>query len=363
MYVQILVPSRNANLPKMTQAVWQSPRLPRLAEGSKSGRTQGSLGSGIRFKVDLLRYLRYYEERRTGRLTTQLMHYDFSPVRAALIASVPARVSVQPENEHETSFGWPGLRQILSQIEIAEADQVPLVVSQVSSIASLGEEWISHFFKILDTYKLQNGSSDSSKESIQHIMFPTSNEIRCCLDGYRAGSSIHMRIQSQQAQRQLAFLRAKFVRWGGQDEAGRSQVLCKAGRQRAAPHIKTYVRYSNHDEMNQIDWAMLTSANLSTQAWGSLAKDSKVRISSYELGVLVWPSILANEGIEAKIVPAFGSDVPDTARNKGKLLIGFRMPYDLPLCRYRDTDSPWCATADYDEPDWKRVKWRPSRSR
>ena len=38
----------------------------------------------------------------------------------------------------------------------------------------------------------------------------------------------------------------------------------KARRHPAAPHIKTYVRFSD-ESMQTVDWAMMTSANLSTQ--------------------------------------------------------------------------------------------------
>ena len=50
-------------------------------------------------------------------------------------------------------------------------------------------------------------------------------------------------------------------------------LLCRyggevAGRQRAMPHIKTYVRYRGQ----QLAWVLLASHNLSKAAWGSLQK-------------------------------------------------------------------------------------------
>jgi tyrosyl-DNA phosphodiesterase-1 len=41
-----------------------------------------------------------------------------------------------------------------------------------------------------------------------------------------------------------------------------------------------------------------------------------------------------------------------------KTVIGFRMPYDLPLVKYGPNDEPWCATKAYAEPDWMGRSWR-----
>ncbi len=81
----------------------------------------------------------------------------------------------------------------------------------------------------------------------------------------------------------------------------------EAGRRRAAPHIKTYVRFSDAGK-TRIDWALVTSANISKQAWGEAANaEGKVRISSYELGILVWPELY---GKNTTMVPVFKQDLP-----------------------------------------------------
>lgn len=36
---------------------------------------------------------------------------------------------------------------------------------------------------------------------------------------------------------------------------------------------------------------------------------------------------------------------------KSKTVVGFRMPYDLPLVPYGRDDLPWCATSSYSAPD------------
>ena len=164
-------------------------------------------------------------------------------------------------------------------------------------------------------------------------------------------------------------------------------------RGRAAPHIKTYIRF--HDaSMRQIDWAMVTSANLSTQAWGSASVSGEVRICSYEIGVIFWPALWddRSDGLPpATMVPVFGSDTPSSdrsgldegaqeskniplagrltstadegghdrieGRRKGQVRLGWRMPYDLPLVPYGTNEMPWCATEPCTERDWMGSIW------
>jgi hypothetical protein len=52
-----------------------------------------------------------------------------------------------------------------------------------------------------------------------------------------------------------------------------------------------YVRFTN-PKKNEIDWMLVTSANLSKQAWGEAPNAAdEIRICSYEIGVMVWPEL------------------------------------------------------------------------
>lgn len=125
----------------------------------------------------------------------------------------------------------------------------------------------------------------------------------------------------------------------------------EAGRKRAAPHIKTYVRYGE----KSIDWALTTSANLSKQAWGEAANatSGEMRIASWEIGVLVWPSLFADD---AKMVGTFQKDTPDLHAEETSI-VGLRIPYNLPLQPYGASEKPWVATESYHEPDWQGQMW------
>ncbi|KAF2433520.1 phospholipase D/nuclease [Tothia fuscella] len=375
----------------MTQAVWRSQPLPFLSEQANGENaataSSGAVGTGERFKVDLLRYLKAYEGR-TRTLVDQLKLYDFSSIKAALIASTPNRVSMSSSNpEHHTSWGWPGLQEIVKKVPCSQnaVKERLSIILQCSSISTLTNKWLSNF---LDAFCPRSAASSSPFLSAStptlkpkvNIVFPTPEEIRHSLEGYQSGTSIHTKIQSPAQMKQLTLLRPMFCHWTSEAHyshpqptasasdaarrhwAGEKKVVNgvrKALRGRAAPHIKTYIRFSSLAQ-TEIDWAIVTSANISQQAWGALPdKQGEVRVCSYEIGVVVWPDLFReNEGEQVKMVPVFGADMPKVNDRDGESkvktrLMGMRMPYDLPLTPYGKTEDPWCATMEYSEPDWR----------
>ena len=103
-----------------------------------------------------------------------------------------------------------------------------------------------------------------------------------------------------------------------------------SGRTRAPPHIKTYTKVS--EDNKELAYFMLTSANLSKAAWGSVsAAGNSCNILSYEAGVVWLPSfITGGETFTA---------VPFSQRQPGRP--EFPLHFDLPLRRYSDKDRPW----------------------
>ena len=356
---------------RMCQAVWKSPPLPCLShpDDNRIPYTDTTIGSGARFKQDFLDYLAHYGQSKLKDLIVQLQKLDFSPIRAALISSVPTSQSLDTEAQQKTMFGWPGLRRALRSVPIhPESSATPQIVTQISSVASVGEKWLSQtLFPALST------TGDSPKKATQHIVFPTADSIRRSTQGYVAGASIHMKTQKPAQRKQLDFLRPMLRHWACDHQAG--EIIREAGRKRAAPHIKTYIRFRD-ESMKEIDWAMMTSANLSTQAWGAAENLQKgsVRICSYEIGVLVWPDLFKEHYNEqVTMVPTFRSDTPGEgemttnfvdereatapALCKPRTLVGWRMPYDLPLSKYKTDEMPWSNAVAHDEPDWMGRSW------
>lgn len=101
----------------------------------------------------------------------------------------------------------------------------------------------------------------------------------------------------------------------------------------------------------------MTSANLSKQAWGEAANSAgEVRISSYEIGVLVWPGLYAED---AAMRATFLTDsLAEGEVEEGQAAVALRMPYNLPLQPYGRQEVPWVATASHSEPDWMGQVWR-----
>ncbi|KAJ5666856.1 hypothetical protein N7462_011265 [Penicillium macrosclerotiorum] len=373
----------------MTQAVWRSPLLPLLnSRGSTSFREKPVFGTGARFKRDLLSYLKVYGVKKTGSLVQQLIRYDFGSIRAALIASVPSKqVLHRLDSDQGTLWGWPALKDLMGRVPIHESgkknENQPTkkshIAIQISSVASLGQtdKWLKGtFFNAL-------APQSTHPPPRYSIIFPTSDEIRRSLDGYGSGGSIHMKTQSAQQQKQLQYIRPHLCHWAGDgpstsnfiDLSEDKPLKREAGRGRAAPHIKTYIRYSDAEAMNSIDWAMVTSANLSTQAWGAAVNSSgEVRISSWEIGVVFWPELFVDaplsqglpdgpECTTAMMIPCFQHDhpscpVPNSPHERqASTVVGFRMPYNLPLTPYNTSDEPWCATVAHHLPDWRGQTW------
>ncbi|KZL80068.1 tyrosyl-dna phosphodiesterase [Colletotrichum incanum] len=333
----------------MTNALWRSPVLPLLPDNRVEdvSTNEHPFGTGGRFKHDILSYLRAYNARRPTlrTLVDQLRNYDFSSVRATLIASVPGRHPIHDTSR--TAWGWPALKRTLRSVPIQEGKSE--VVVQISSIATLGasDSWIQKC--LFDSLAVSKNHSLSTPKPKFRVVFPTADEIRQSLDGYSSGGSIHTKIQSKQQARQLQYLRPMFCHWANDAPEGEplpeTATIQEAGRKRAAPHIKTYIRYGE----KSIDWALVTSANISKQAWGEAAGASQeVRIASWEIGVLVWPSIIKDK---ATMVGTFETDMPSKDVGDGDPVVGMRIPYNLPLQPYGKEEIPWVASMAHTEPD------------
>lgn len=111
----------------MTQGVWRSPLLPLQKQNSPSSvESQLDIGTGARFKRDLLTYLRAYGPKKTGSLAQQLNRFDFDQVRAALVASVPSKQHLAGlDSDVATLWGWPALKDLMGRVPIRRPKESP----------------------------------------------------------------------------------------------------------------------------------------------------------------------------------------------------------------------------------------------
>ena len=343
----------------LSQAVWRSPLLPLSTTDDET--PEAPIGSGARFKQELLNYLEAYKDKyrdHTRPLINQLKKYDFSSIKAALVASVPGKQQVGTTTIASKSslWGWPGLERVLKKIPATTLASKAQINVQISSVGTSSEKWLEGFFDVLGTTTA--GQQPKAKKPSTRIIFPTADEIRRSLDGYQSGNSIHMKLDSVMQKAQLKYMKPLLCTWSGYAKEDQDGVR-QAGRRRAAPHIKTFIRFSD-DSCTRIDWTLVTSANLSKQAWGEMAnKQGDVNIKSFEIGVLVCPQWLADGEETVALVPVFKKDKPDVGSVVEEVdkIIGVRMPYDLPLTPYGEDEEPWCAERQHAEPDWKGVVW------
>jgi tyrosyl-DNA phosphodiesterase-1 len=278
----------------LSQAVWRSPLLPLYTVEDET--SEAPIGSGARFKKELLNYLEAYKDKfrdHTRPLINQLKKYDFSSVRAALVASVPGKqqVGTNKITSKQSLWGWLSLEQVLKKVPATTLASKAQINVQISSVGTSSEKWLEGFFDVLGTTTA--GQQPKAKKPLVRVVFPTANEIRRSLDGYQSGNSIHMKLDSVMQKSQLKYMKPLLCTWAGDSKEDQDGVR-QAGRRRAAPHIKTFIRFSD-ESCDRIDWTLVTSANLSKQAWGemenketSTSKASRL-VSLYVLnGLVMW---------------------------------------------------------------------------
>ncbi|KAG8189466.1 hypothetical protein JTE90_018119 [Oedothorax gibbosus] len=292
-----------------TQGMWISPILPPLPVASA---TAGE--SPTNFKADLLEYVSAYGAPTLDEWCEVIKRHNFHKVRVFLIGSIPGRHL----GSKKTSFGHLKLRKILNlhgnSSEVVKPEWS--VVCQFSSIGSLGQshdEWLTGEFGI--SMMTTKKAPLACKSSCIKLVYPSVDNVRNSLEGYPAGASLPYSIKVAQKQ---PYLKSFMHQWKSE----------KMGRSDASPHIKTYLRLS--PDNSKMAWFLVTSANLSKAAWGSMEKKgTQFMIRSYELGVLFLPELFKTD---------FFSTPESSTSEISKI---FPIPFDIPLIPYSENDQPW----------------------
>ena len=276
------------------------------------------LGSGDNkagFKSSLLRYLQYYEVSAVQQFITAIERCDMSSINTAFISSVPG-------SHKDGSMCLWGHRAVakLLRTHVPRGFAGWEVVAQCSSIGSLGpgpQSWLeSQLGASLGSCRSNLGVSSGDTARVS-LLYPTHQDVLSSYDGPLGGGCLPY---SRATASKQPWLHDHLCCW----RAAASE------RSRAPPHIKTYTRIS--PDNSQLAFFMLTSANLSRAAWGTVtAAGNSCTIMSYEAGVVWLPTIVTGDN-------TFPS-VPFRERPPASKL--FPLHYDLPLTRYTDSDKPW----------------------
>lgn len=300
-----------------TQGVWRSGRLQKASDNHEKSK----------FQTDFIEYLQSYKVSSLRPLINQLADYDFSSIKSTLIASTPGRFY----KDKPDFFKWGAnkLRNALTAYDKGSDDDQ--LIMQCSSVGTLGDK-DNYLTPILKTAMLGKEPMAMSQDSCSlKLVYPSVDDVRNSINGYISGGSIFMKKQKPKDLQQLQYIRPMLCRWKGE----------KTRRGRAAPHIKTYTRVSKNNQ--KIRWFLLTSANLSKQAWGSLhQKNSYQWIQSFECGILL------TGDLKPGYLPT-QKGTEDHSECCSTSLI--RLPYDLPVEPYTSTDEPWTPWQEYTEPD------------
>ncbi|GET92062.1 tyrosyl-DNA phosphodiesterase-like protein [Leishmania tarentolae] len=298
--------------------------------------------------------------------TDFLSHIDFSAAAVWLISSVPGTYA-HGEVSPGYRVGLCRLAEVLRRSGLT-MDRAPASVDlswQYSSQGSLNPEFLNSLQAAMcgeSDAAIESGVAPRGVRDVK-VVYPTEKEVRNSWEGWRGGGSLPLRAQCCHE-----FVNARLHRWGTKEGVhtakcavlGRAKVVgshvsredavdvdavssdggeetmtpppghCAACRQFALPHIKSYAAVA--PDRSCIRWFLLTSANLSQAAWGSLSRKVNKRgsrqqfVRSYELGVLYdyhsaidpssssWFSVVAKSNIKLP-----------TARNSCSML------YETPL--------------------------------
>ncbi|XP_016773575.1 probable tyrosyl-DNA phosphodiesterase isoform X2 [Apis mellifera] len=288
-----------------TQGVWISPHLPPLSESANSSEGESPTG----FKKDLERYLNRYRQPGITEWTCAVRRADFSSVNVFFLASVPGR---HTDMEYD-SWGHRKLGSILSKHAKLPPDAPQwTLVAQSSSIGSLGPNYESWLQKEITSSMSKENPVGLKSHPNFHFIYPSLNNYKRSFDCRVGSCCLPYSLQTHSKQK---WIESYMYQWKAK----------QTGRDKAMPHIKTYTRIS--PDLKRIPWFVLTSANLSKAAWGTVGKNSHY-IMNYEGGVVFIPSFITGS-----------STFPIKEEEPGVPV--FPIPYDLPLTRYEKNDSPF----------------------
>ncbi|KAI5953484.1 hypothetical protein KGF54_002856 [Candida jiufengensis] len=350
--VEVVIMS--ANITKLdfgglTQMVWRSGRLAK-------GETKGS--KSIRFKSDLLSYLRKYKKSRIDDLAQRLSEFNFSGIEVDLVASAPGTYNLEDNDQH---YGYGNLRDVLKLnnllLDNTSEEKHYNILAQVSAISYpfSTEKWSTagifthllcplifskNHFKLLPPGKDSIKSHQTKHNYTPSIVYPTVDEVAQSNVGYLAGQAIHFNYTKSFVHKNYfnQAIKPFIKKWNS------SGSRLTTGREKVVPHVKLYM-CDNGDDWKTLKWCYMGSHNLSKQAWGSrkgnaFVNDSpnQYEVSSYELGVLVTPR---ENTLLKPVYLKDSNDEEDTTY--------VRMPFALPPTKYSSNDLPWSVHVDYGE--------------
>lgn len=289
------------------------------------------------FEKDLVSYIKSYQYQtnhvwdgvNAKSLNEELARYDFSSAQAVLIPSTPGYHRID-----SSAVGLLKLRKTIQDHAISSGVSSP-VVCQFSSMGSLSAKWLNEQFLPSTSLVDAETAKANSLSSQLKLVYPTVEEIRTSVEGYRGGGSVPGGKNVQKP-----FLRPLLCKWSSTSTSNPFQM------NRNVPHIKSF--YQLGDDNESMNWFLLSSHNMSTMAWGQKQKNKYggqvFFVQSWELGVFVSPQLFG-AGPEGRLVPF--SSTNEVAESS----IPVPLPCALVPEHYGTIDEPWDWEGKHDIPD------------
>lgn len=297
------------------QGMWISDKFPALDEGF-SHTTHGE--SETKFREDLTRYLIFYNIPKLQPIIAKLREIDFSSVKVFFISSVPGSHRDSGNGIH---YGHPRAATLLRDNSAPIDESCPIIL-QASSIGSLGSSAPAYLTgEIAASFKRDSAPVGLRRIPNVKLIYPSLSNVISSHDGMAGGGCLPYNGGTHDKQR---WLNEHLYQWKAKSR----------NRNRAMPHIKSYCRYSDRG----LYWFILTSANMSRSAWGTLSKvgsknlNPTLRINSYEVGVAFFPRVILGKERFPMNEQQMKDDSPI-----------FKLPFDIPPIPFGKDDVPYCA--------------------
>ena len=214
-----------------------------------------------------------------------------------------------------------------------------------------------------ETFQKKKGKKASKLELKLKLVFPTVQEIRDSVEGYRGGGTVPSNIKNVRK----PFLKDLWRKWSSSDSIGgvtdhrrhalnNSNALSKPNN---VPHIKSFYQINDDDDdsNNAFDWLCITSHNISQAAWGSIADNQggngkHIFVRSWELGVFVSPQTLGVDKLILWRPPGEMNQNNSRNNSSATTTTTVPMPYNThSLQPYESSDEPWAWNIRHPIPD------------
>lgn len=306
--------------------------------GLKSPENFTNVANTCEFEEDLIdyldsyRYTRLHKWTKSGSKTKSLgqfvREYDFSSAKAVLVPSTPGYHRL--DEKHRRGH-WKMRQTIPSHTEAPEEETIcDPIVCQFSSIGSLTERYLLELQTSMDMKQSRDRGRPGRLELSLKLVYPTVEEIRTSVEGYRGGGSVPGTMRNVGK----PFLKRLFCRWSALSSSDMNPLW----KGRNVPHMKTYFQTNSTTET--LHWFVLTSHNLSKAAWGEIQTSSRyggrrLFVRHWELGVFLSPQLLG----ASELLP-WSSSERKRYSTESKICT-IPIPYDLYPKVYGQGDRPW----------------------